>query len=215
MLSAILLYLPSILTVTTLQLIATISPGPDFAIVTRNSLIYSRRVGLMTALGIALGVMVHVSYILYGLGNIVVQSVWFFTTLKFLGAAYLIYLGFKGVSARKATDLPQNSATGQGMSPLSALGSGFLTNVLNPKCMLFVLSLFTVVIKPNTPTVLLILYAAIFFLSTIVWFSIVALFFSTPHMRSFFSRIKHWIERITGGFLILLGCRLALAESRL
>lgn len=215
MLSTILSYWPSILTVTTLQVVALISPGPDFAIVTRNSLIYSRRIGLMTALGIALGVMVHVTYIVYGLGSIIAQTLWLFMALKFLGAAYLIYIGFKGVSARKSTDLPQEITQQKDSTLLSALGTGFLTNVLNPKCMLFVLSLFTVVIEPKTPTVVLMLYAALFFISTIVWFSIVAVFFSTPHMRHFFSRAKHWIERVTGGFLIVLGFRLALAESKL
>jgi RhtB (resistance to homoserine/threonine) family protein len=215
MLSIILLYLPSILTVTTLQIVALISPGPDFAIVTRNSIVYSRRAGLMTAFGIALGLMVHVSYILYGLGSIVAQTVWLFTTLKFMGGAYLIYIGFKGVKARKETHALDAAGENKDMTLRSALGSGFLTNVLNPKCMLFVLSLFTVVIEPNTPAVVLMVYAATFFISTIVWFSIVALFLSTPRVRSFFSRIKHWIERVTGGFLILLGVRLALAESKL
>lgn len=214
MLSTIILYLPAILTVTTLQIIALISPGPDFAIVTRNSLVYSRRVGLMTALGIALGVMIHVSYILYGLGSVVAQTAWLFMTLKFLGAGYLIFIGYKGLRACKSTDLPQDSCKARDLTLISALGIGFLTNVLNPKCMLFVLSLFTIVIEPNTPAILLMLYAAIFFISTIIWFSIVALFFSTPRMRTFFSRFKHWIERITGGFLILLGVRLALAESK-
>ena len=136
-------------------------------------------------------------------------------TLKFLGAGYLIYIGFKGVSARKTSDLPPERTKAKDLTMVSALGIGFLTNVLNPKCMLFILSLFTVVIEPNTPKILLMLYATIFFVSTIIWFSIVALFFSTPRMRGFFSRIKHWIERITGGFLILLGVRLALAESKL
>lgn len=135
--------------------------------------------------------------------------------LNLWGGAYLIYIGFKGVKARKETHTSDAEGGNKDMTLRSALGSGFLTNVLNPKCMLFVLSLFTVVIEPNTPAVVLMFYAATFFFSTIIWFSIVALFLSTPRVRGFFSRIKHWIERVTGGFLILLGVRLALAESKL
>jgi RhtB (resistance to homoserine/threonine) family protein len=215
MFETLLAYWPSILTVTTLQFIALISPGPDFAVVTRNSLVYSRRTGMMTALGIALGQVVHVSYILYGIGSIVAQTVWLFTALKLMGGAYLIYIGFKGVKAVKEDHAQNNSEATKDMTLGSALGSGFLTNVLNPKCMLCVLSLFTVVIEAHTPAIILMIYAVIFFVSTISWFSIVAMFFSTPRMRDFFSRVKHWIERVTGGFLILIGVRLALVESKI
>src|SRR3990167_823924 len=74
--SLIFQYLSSILSLVGLVMIALISPGPDFAIVVRNSLIYSRKTGLFTALGIALGILVHVSYTLLGLGLVIAKNPW-------------------------------------------------------------------------------------------------------------------------------------------
>ena len=207
-------FLPSILTVTCLQIVALVSPGPDFAIVVRNSLIYSRKKAMLTSLGIALGIMVHVSYILLGIGSIITQTIWLITGLKIIGACYLIYVGYKGVRAKPMTNIHQEKEQHLSITSFAAFCSGFLTNALNPKAMLFMLSLFTVVIDPLTPHVVLGLYACIIFVTTLMWFTVVAFFFSTPKMRDFFSRFKHWVERITGGVLILIGCKLVVAEVK-
>ncbi|MEK1866892.1 MAG: LysE family transporter, partial [Ensifer adhaerens] len=76
-----------LLAVVTITIFAVISPGPDFAMVTRNSLLLSRRAGVLTALGIAAGVWVHVAYTLLGVGLLIRQSLFLFTVLKFVGAA--------------------------------------------------------------------------------------------------------------------------------
>src|SRR3990167_6518234 len=101
MMNLILDYLPSILSLAGLNMIALISPGPDFAVVLRNSLIYSRKTALLTALGIALGLLVHVTYTLFGLGVIIRESTWLFFGVKYLGAGYLLYIGYKGLRAKK------------------------------------------------------------------------------------------------------------------
>ena len=88
--------------VVTITLLAVISPGADFAMVTRNSLLRSRRAGLLTALGIGLGVLVHVGYTLLGVGLLMQQSTWLFDVVKLLGAAYLIYLGVTMLRDRKS-----------------------------------------------------------------------------------------------------------------
>src|SRR5256885_4192866 len=92
--------------VVTITLLAVISPGADFAMVTRNSLLRSRRAGLLTALGIGLGVLVHVGYTLLGVGLLMQQSTWLFDVVKLLGAAYLIYLGVTMLRSRQEDDLP-------------------------------------------------------------------------------------------------------------
>ena len=89
-----------LIAVITITLLAIISPGPDFAMVTRNSLLQSRRAGVFTALGIGLGVLVHVAYTLVGVGLLIEQSPWLFNTLRLAGACYLIYLGVKMLRAR-------------------------------------------------------------------------------------------------------------------
>ena len=81
---------PTVILVTTL---AVISPGADFAMVTRTSLLRSRSAGLWVALGIGCGVLVHVGYTLLGLGVLLQSLPWLFTLLKWAGAAYLVWLG--------------------------------------------------------------------------------------------------------------------------
>lgn len=201
-------YLPSILSLSGLMMISLLSPGPDFAVVVKNSLIYSRRTALLTALGIALGILVHVAYTLFGLGVIIRESAWFFLTIKYMGSGYLLYIGFNGLRAKKTAPGLSELKHGPDISPLSAVGGGFLTNALNPKCMLFFISLFSIVISPHTPTSILSLYGAIIFIETLGWFSFVAFCLSGKRTREKFNAVGHWIERLTGGVLVGLGAKL-------
>lgn len=84
-----------LLVVITITVLAVLSPGPDFAMVTRNSLVLSRRHGVFTALGIGLGVMLHIGYTLFGVGLLVKESLLLFSVLKIAGALYLVYLGIR------------------------------------------------------------------------------------------------------------------------
>jgi RhtB (resistance to homoserine/threonine) family protein len=203
-------YMPSLLTLSSLMLVSLISPGPDFAVVVRNSLIYSRKTALLTALGIALGVLVHVTYTLCGLGVVIRESVWLLTGIKYLGAGYLFYIGLKGLKAKKTISSINETRQKRDISALSAVGSGFLTNALNPKCILFFISLFSLVISTNTPPTILSLYGVIIFVETLVWFSFVAFCLSGKRTRERFNAVGHWIDRITGGILMGLGAKLFL-----
>lgn len=201
-------YLPSLISLSGLMVVSLVSPGPDFAVVVRNSLIYSRKTALLTALGIALGILVHVSYTLFGLGVIIRESAWLFLAVKYLGAGYLLYIGYKGLKAKKTTMGAENVQQKRDISALSAVSSGFLTNALNPKCMLFFISLFSMIISPHTPTAILSLYGVIIFVETLAWFSFVAFCLSGKRTREKFNAIGHWIERVTGGVLMGLGAKL-------
>ncbi len=201
-------YLPSLLSMAGLVMISLISPGPDFAIVVKNSLVYSRKTALLTAFGIALGILVHVAYILLGLGFVIAQTPWLLFSIKCLGAGYLLYIGFKGLRAKKVTQTMGSIHHKHDISPLSAIRAGFLTNALNPKCMLFFVSLFSVVIDPNTPFAIMLIYGAVIFLETLFWFGFVAFCLSGKSTREKFNAVGHWVERVTGGLLMALGVRL-------
>ena len=132
----------------TITVLAVISPGADFAMVSRNSLLYSRRAGLLTALGIGAGVTVHVGYSILGVGVLVRESLALFTALKLAGAAYLVFLGLRMLLAREDS-VAEEAAGGAGVSSWAMLRSGFLTNALNPKPCLFVVILFIQPDKAN------------------------------------------------------------------
>ncbi len=197
-------------TVTLFHLLAVVSPGPDFIVAIRNSLTYSRQTGIWTAVGFAAGIAVHIFYCVIGLAFVISQSILLFTVLKLFGAAYLIYIGIKSLLAKSA-DLAVSAATArQDISPLAAIKIGFLTNVLNPKATLFFLSLFTLVISPDTSATILLTISAIMILNTAIWFSLVAVFFTQSKIRVWFNAFQTTFNRMFGSLLIGLGIKIAL-----
>ncbi|NNA83965.1 LysE family transporter [Pseudomonas fragi] len=199
-----------LIAVITITLLAIISPGPDFAMVTRNCLLQSRRAGVFTALGIGLGVLVHVAYTLVGVGLLIEQSPWLFNTLRLAGACYLIYLGVKMLRARAG------GVAAAGMlaplSDLAALRTGFFANVLNPKTTLFIVSLFIQVVRPETPLAVQIAYGGFISVAHMAWFVLVALCFSTGTVRQQLLAVRHWVDRVFGGLLVGFGVLLAVGR---
>ncbi|WP_320893270.1 LysE family translocator [Stutzerimonas stutzeri] len=207
------MYWMEFMTVALVHLLAVASPGPDFAVVVRESVAQGRRAGSWTALGVGCGIFVHVAYSLLGIGLIVSQSIVLFNLFKWLAAAYLVYLGWRALRAR-----PMNLEAIDGAnapvarSAWRAFVIGFVTNGLNPKATLFFLSLFTVVISPDTPLLVQAGYGLYLAGATALWFLLVAWLFSRGRVRAGFARLGHWFDRLTGAVLIGLGARLALSE---
>lgn len=209
------MYLAQFLTVVIVHLLAVMSPGPDFVMVTRNSLVYSRKVGVYTSIGLAMGIAVHVTYCLLGIGLLISRSILLFNIIKYLGASYLIYIGYKSLKAKpQAQENIEIEKAQEQISSLSAIRIGFLTNVLNPKATLFMLALFTQVINPGTPRLIESLYGMEMVTMTFVWFSLVSVFFSNSLIKSKISKVQHHIERLTGAVLILLGIKVALSSRK-
>jgi RhtB (resistance to homoserine/threonine) family protein len=204
-----------ILTVTIIGLLAVMSPGPDFLIVTRNSLLYSKRVGLCTALGITLGTMWWVAASLLGISLVISKTVLVFNVLKWFGAAYLIYLGIKSFWMKKGA--LKNEGEGkplESMSPLKGFLTGLATNALNPKAALFFVSFFSIVITPKTPTVWRTAYGLEISLIALLWFSLLATVLSNSKIKGMFERMAVWLNRVTGAILIILGVKLALTRAK-
>lgn len=204
-------------TLTAVHLLAAATPGPDFAMVVRQSLLAGRRAGLLTSLGIALGLAVHIAYSAAGLAALIAHSAAWLTALKLAGGAYLLYLGWKGLRARPTTSPGSNDAPEGTAAPESArrhLGRGFLTNALNPKAPLYFLALFTLVLSPATPLPRLAAYGLWLMALQFAWFALVTLFFTQPRVRTAFLRCGHWLERAFGAALAVLGLRLLLSAER-
>lgn len=206
-------WLPEFFTIVVVHLLAVASPGPDFAMVLRQSVISGRRTALYTSLGIGAGILVHVIYCLLGLGLVISRSIVLFNLVKLIGAAYLIYVGWQSLRARPAAlnEIDQMQSPTQ-LSARRAFRIGFLTNVLNPKATLFFLSLFSLVIKPQTPLVVQFGYGLYMALATAVWFCALSVFLTRPTVRGFFHRFGHWAEKTMGAVLVALGIKLALTS---
>jgi RhtB (resistance to homoserine/threonine) family protein len=206
-------YVPVILTVAVIHLLAVISPGPDFMMITRNSLIYSRRTGLYSSIGLGLGILVHVTYSLIGLGYIISKSILLFSLIKYLGAAYLIYIGYKSLTSKARFSEQNGSTQKKDISKLEAIKIGFLTNVLNPKATLFFLSLFTIIVTPQTPFAIKLFMGIEMSAVTIIWFAFVAYLFSHQFVTRRIHKIQHLAEKFIGIVLIGLGVKVALSTS--
>ena len=198
------------LTVAIVHLLGAMSPGPDFAMVLKNSLVYGRKGGVWTALGIASGILVHVSYCMLGIGVLITQSILLFNAVKMVGAAYLMYIGIKALFAKKALSAGPIAREHKSISPREAVKQGFLCNVLNPKATVFFLALFTQVIDPATSLPVLLFYSAFITCTTFLWFGFVAVILSVGGIQRAFRSVQQTIERIMGAVLFALGLRIAL-----
>ena len=212
-------YWSEFLLVALAHLVAVASPGPDFAMVLRQSITYGRRPAVWTSVGIGTGIFLHVAYSLLGIGLLVRSSVLAFNILKWLGAVYLAWVGQKALRAKPFANGGVQQATAAGGTPAipgrrAAFVTGFLTNALNPKATLFFVSLFSVVINPRTPVLIQGAYGVWMALATMGWFTLVSLFFSQERVRAAFLRCGHWFERTMGVILLALGVRLALATVK-
>lgn len=206
-------YLALIGTVTMIHLLAVILPGPDFIMVVKNSLSYSRKTGIWTAFGLGLGISIHIFYCVAGLAFIISQSILVFNIIKLLGAGYLIYIGVKSIFAKSSKIDIGTTQQKTYTSPLEAIKIGFLTNVLNPKATLFFLSLFTLVISPETPNLILAILSIIMIVNTALWFSLVAIFFTQKRVRNAFDKFQEIFNKVLGGILIGLGVKVALTQK--
>lgn len=199
-------------TITLVHFLALISPGPDFILAVRNSLAYSRKTGIYTAIGFSLGIAVHIFYSVLGLALIISKSILIFNAIKFLGAGYLIYIGIKSFGSKASRINVENEEKKSDIRPTQAIKMGFLTNILNPKATLLFLSLFTFVVKPETPAYVLVIASAIMIINTALWFSLVSIFFTQKRVQNIFNKFQGAFNKIFGGLLIALGIKIALTD---
>lgn len=196
-----------LIAVAIITILAVISPGADFAMVTRNSYLYGRRAGLLAASGIALGVQVHVMYTMLGVGLLIAKSPSLYFAIKIIGAIYLIYIGYQTFFARAVVST--EAGEGQSLNNLAALRAGFMTNAFNPKTTLFVLSTYTQVVQVDTSLLAQFGYGLFMSVAHWIWFSLVALFFSDHRLRAGMLRQQVILNRFIGAVLIVLGVSLA------
>ncbi len=199
--------LSGFLTIALLHSLALISPGPDYALITKTALMSSRRHAVCTALGIATGIWFHVLYCLLGIAVLIASSPLAYNSVRYLGAAYLIYLGFQSfrTPAFSATVLSDKKISSDDWV---AFRQGILCNILNPKATLFFLSVFTLVVDPNTPLWLQSLYGLQMSFMTFAWFGLLAVMISHPHFKQRLTRWQAHIGKIMGVLFLLFAAHL-------
>lgn len=196
-----------------------VTPGPDTAYIVGRSVSQGRAAGLLSSLGVSAGCCVHVLAVAFGLTALLAASTVAFTVIKVVGAAYLIYLGGRMLLAPpERDDVAEDAETAEQTAakrprPLKSLFmQGFLTNVLNPKVVLFFLSFFPQFVDPHASHKALAFLAlgAVFIVMSTVWNSMVAWVAASVTRRvAGKPGIKRWLDRVVGTAFIGLGARLA------
>ena len=204
---------PEFLKVAVMHLVAVVSPGPDFAMVLRQSLGHGKRAGVWTAVGVGSAISLHVTYSLCGLGLLLRDSPAAFSVLKYSGAAYLAWLGFRAFRAAPAAAFAGGDHGGEPGTARArpAWVAGFLTNALNPKAALFLVFLFAAVISPHAPVAARVFYGVWVSLTTMAWFTVVACAFSLETPRRVYRRWNLWIDRALG--IIFIGFAASLVAA--
>ncbi len=206
---------------------AVASPGPDFALILKQSIRYNRRIAVYTSFGIAAGIIVHVTYSLVGIGLLIASDERLFTALKYIAASYFCYIAWYCLRAQKSDELnvASNKVTNKTANQMTkddskinnpsakkAFLNGFLINALNVKATLFFVSLFSVVIAPETLLSIKIAYGVYLVAATGAWFCFLSFILTQERVRFVLQRKGYILDRVMGIILLLLAIQIVLSD---
>ncbi|RTE66085.1 LysE family translocator [Amphritea opalescens] len=188
-----------------IMLLGAMLPGANTAIILRNTLQGSLSTGFMTALGLATALAIHVFLSVIGLAAIIEQTPALYSAIRWLGSAYLIYLGIVYLITRAADhteETPNNHH-----HPFIA---GMMVSLFNPKILIMFVAIFSHIVEDVSNLWMQLLYCATPVLVEFSWLSALILLLTRPSVQATLQRLRSKIERVIGGGLILLGIKLGL-----
>ena len=196
------------------SIVVIVTPGPDTALTVRNTVLGSRRTGVLTALGVATGQAVWTLAAAAGIAALLMASEPAFLVVKFAGAAYLVWLGVQSLrAALRRTDPPRSRATARAprtMTATTAYRQGVVSDLGNPKMAAFFTSLLP---QFNTSFAGMLALGLVFCLITFAWLALYATAVAKAGEVLRRPRIRRTIDALTGAVLIGLGARIA-TETR-
>lgn len=190
------------------SILLNITPGSDTIYILSRSIFQGKKAGIMSVYGIVSGSLVHTLLAGLGLSLILMQSALAFNIVKWIGAAYLIWLGVRSIMARQENNPSMQAVESQ--SNRKVYLQGMMTNVLNPKVALFYLAFIPQFVSPEQTygAIPFILLGLTFSTTGILWCMLLVLFSSKMAQRLQSSRISTYMNKITGSIFILLGLNL-------
>ncbi len=200
------------------SIIFVMTPGADTMLILNRAMLHGKTAGLFTTIGVNIGVLVHTTFAAFGLSLFIANSITLFAIVKYAGAAYLIWLGAKQLLPRNRQ---RRSSSSHSSGPARTghvfhLASGILTNVLNPKVILFFIAFFPQFIRPESlhnPAPFIFL-GVVYALLGILWFSLLSVFAASAAERLMRTeRFQTWMDRFSGVVFILMGIKIALTRQ--
>jgi threonine/homoserine/homoserine lactone efflux protein len=209
-----------LITLASIHFIALMSPGPDFALVVQNATRHGRQTGLYIALGLSVGILLHSLFSLTGVSYLVHQHPLLYSVLQLLGGSYLLYLGIgalRGVIAMIQTpplDQPNRVNNLVIGNKRQAFTKGFATNILNPKALVFFISLMSSLVPAGMSVSGKGLALVILFGLSLLWFSSLAWMLSTQRMQRRLQQAGIYIDGLCGVVFTLVGGGILLQTVR-
>jgi threonine/homoserine/homoserine lactone efflux protein len=195
-------------------LLLNILPGPDSLLIMTRSATQGWRAGVAASLGIGAGTIVHVLGAALGMSAILATSATAFTVVKFVGAAYILYMAFGLLRTRRSAS-PQAAPAVAPLPYRKIYAQGVLTNVLNPKVALFFLAFVPQFIDAGAASkpLAFVVLGCIFNVNGMLWSVFLAVFTGLASARlKVAPGVALWLNRITGGLFVWLGIKLALSK---
>lgn len=203
----------TLMTLLTVHFIALMSPGPDFALVVQNAGRYGRQVGVTIALGLSLGILLHSILSLTGTSLLIREQPTLFALLQGAGGAYLLWLGL-GAARGAWASLRQTNAPSADHAPepvaaigtiKQALAKGFATNILNPKALVFFLSLLSTLIPAGMSTSGKITAISLLWLISFLWFALLAWLLTGQRVQQTVRRWTPYVDALCGLIFLVIG----------
>ena len=195
------------ITVILLHMFAVISPGPDFILITRQSLRYGREVAIWSAAGIGMGILFHSLLAITGILLLITSSDYYLSILMVICSAYLLYLGLSSVF--KPSTFKQTEKTENKWANANGFIVGFMTNITNIKALLFFITLFGVVLNSDNKSNLIV-YGFYMSIATFLWFAFVGYIFTNQKIKTKFEDFFNYFEKFMGITLVVIGLQILL-----
>ena len=195
-----------------IHIFAVMSPGPDFAIIVKQSITRGRRAALAASLGIGTGIIGHIALCMFGLSMLIAESDFLFSLIKILGAGYLIYVGTMSIVNRTDMQDIEDEVLSK-PSGLESFKLGLLTNILNPKATLFFLSLYAIIITDQTTIQIQALYGIWMAVVTALWFSFLSIALTNKAVLKRIQSISSKVQVGTGLVLIIFAVKLLFSNQ--
>lgn len=205
----------TLITLASVHLIALMSPGPDFALVVQNATRHGRQTGLYIALGLSLGILLHSILSLTGISYLVHQQPTLFAVLQLAGGSYLTYLGLGALSGFwKQLSMARHGIETKPVTPSNefilankrqALSRGFTTNILNPKALVFFISLMSSLVPADMSIAGKSAALVILWSLSLAWFALLAWLLSTRRLQKRVQSLAVYIDLLCGLIFTALG----------
>nr|WP_321381564.1 LysE family translocator [uncultured Vibrio sp.] len=212
-----------LITLASIHFLALMSPGPDFALVVQNATRHGRQTGLYIALGLSVGILLHSLFSLTGVSYIVHQHPMLYSVLQLLGGSYLLYLGIGALRAviamiamikQPSSDQPNQAKNLVINNKRQAFTKGFATNILNPKALVFFVSLMSSLVPAGMSVTGKGIALVILFGLSLLWFSSLAWMLSTQRLKRRLQQAGIYIDGLCGVVFTLVGGSILLQTIR-